>query len=61
MKKLVISAIMLFTFVGIAESAPKAKTNMKKQEVRIRCKPGFMFERGKCIIIPNMENTSMRH
>jgi hypothetical protein len=61
MKRIFISIFVLFAFVGVADSAPKPKPNMKKQTMKVRCKPGYMFEREKCVIIPDMENTSIRH
>jgi hypothetical protein len=61
MKRILISIVVLFAFVGVADSAPKPKPNMKKQTMKVRCKPGYMFERDKCVIIPDMENTSLRH
>jgi hypothetical protein len=61
MKRIFISIVLLFAFVGVADSAPKPKPNMKKQTMKVRCKPGYMFEREKCVIIPDMENTSLRH
>lgn len=61
MKKLFISMLLLVAFVGVADSATKAKPGVKKQTMRVRCKPGYMFEREKCVIIPDMENTSIRH
>jgi hypothetical protein len=61
MKRIFISIVVLFAFVGVADSAPKPKPNMKKQTMKVRCKPGYMFEREKCVIIPDMENTSLRH
>jgi Spy/CpxP family protein refolding chaperone len=61
MKILIASMLLLVAFVGVADSAPKPKPNMKKQTMKVRCKPGYMFEREKCVIIPDMENTSIRH
>ncbi len=61
MTKVIVSILLLISFVGVADSATKSKPNMKKQTMRVRCKPGYMFEREKCVIIPEMENTSLRH
>jgi hypothetical protein len=61
MTRIIVSILLLITFVGVSDSAPKPKPNMKKQTMKVRCKPGYMFEREKCVIIPDMENTSLRH
>ena len=61
MNKTIISIFIFATFFAPAECAKNTKPIMKKQETRIRCQPGYMFERGKCIIIPEMENSSIRH
>lgn len=61
MFKIIASILLLVAFVGVADSATKTKPTVKKQVTRVRCKPGYMFEREKCVIIPDMENTSIRH
>ncbi len=61
MKIVIASMLVVLSFVSLADAATKAKPNMKKQTMRVRCQPGYMFERGKCVIIPDMENTSARH
>jgi len=61
MTRIIVSILLLITFVGVADSATKSKPNIKEQTMRVRCKPGYMFEREKCVIIPDMENTSTRH
>ena len=61
MTRIIASVLLMIAFVGVAESASKPKPNIKKQTMRVRCKPGYMFEREKCVIIPEMENTSLRH
>jgi hypothetical protein len=61
MTRFIASILLLVAFVGVADSASKAKPNMKKQTMKTRCKPGYMFEREKCVVIPDMENTSIRH
>jgi Spy/CpxP family protein refolding chaperone len=61
MKIVIASMLLMVAFGGVAESASKAKPNLKKQTMKVRCKPGYMFERDKCVIIPDMENTSLRH
>ena len=61
MTRIFASFLLLIAFVGVADSATKAKPNIKKQTMKVRCKPGYMFERDKCVIIPDMENTSLRH
>ena len=61
MTRIIVSILLLISIVGVADSATKPKPNMKKQTMRVRCKPGYMFEREKCVIIPDMENTSTRH
>lgn len=61
MMKIIVSILLLIAFVGVAECEIKTKPPMKKQVARVRCQPGYMFERGKCVIIPDMENTSIRH
>ncbi len=61
MTKIIVSILLLIAFVGVADSATKSKPSIKKQTMRVRCKPGYMFEREKCVIIPDMENTSIRH
>jgi hypothetical protein len=58
---MIASILLLVAFVGVADSATKTKPTVKKQTMRARCKPGYMFEREKCVIIPDMENTSGRH
>jgi hypothetical protein len=61
MKRAIASLLLLIAFVAVADAATKPKPNMKKQTMKVRCKPGYMFEREKCVIIPDMENTSLRH
>ena len=61
MKSVIVSILLLIVFVGVADSATKTKQNMKKQTMRVRCQPGYMFERGKCIIIPDMGGSSGRN
>ena len=61
MTRIIVSILLLIAFVGVADSATKSKPNIKKQTMRVHCKPGYMFEREKCVIIPDMENTSIRH
>ena len=61
MTRIIASILLLIAFVGVADSATKAKPNLKKQTMKVRCKPGYMFERDKCVIIPDMENSSIRH
>jgi hypothetical protein len=61
MTRIIVSILLMITFVGVADSATKSKPNIKKQTMRVRCKPGYMFEREKCVIIPDMENSSIRH
>ena len=61
MGKIIASILLMVAFGGVAEGASKAKSNMKKQVARVRCQPGYMFELGKCVIIPEMENISGKH
>jgi hypothetical protein len=61
MTRMIASILLLVAFVGVADSATKTKQTVKKQTMRTRCKPGYMFEREKCVIIPDMENTSGGH
>jgi hypothetical protein len=61
MTRIIVSILLMISFVGVADSATKSKPNIKKQTMRVRCKPGYMFEREKCVIIPDMENSSIRH
>ena len=61
MRSVIVSILLLIACVGVADSATKAKPNMKKQTVRVRCQPGYMFEREKCVVIPEMENSSGKH
>ena len=46
MKRGFVAILLLIAFAGVADSATKSKINMKKQVTRVRCQPGYMFERG---------------